>query len=311
MALIHSLIDDSQIKNHSVRALLHQRTREWRYSDSTGDPRHCTELPAHYVSKSSLSNTKIIKHIAWNEDLPESGTLSDIKNALRDLMVSAGASKEDEDEPRSIASDACTEWSSGQAAICPTFAGGQESSGECIFTNPAVQHAVLAFFEDVAQNPQNYYNPDIKIFAEVPHPTPDHPLALDPNNPDIAVFASLPPEMTPEHAELDLANEKFEETKIALKACPVNVPELQQGRVKLIERIADQEVKIVKLKQKTLAAGGFTAGQVLEQRENWKPQREGKKVKFAGTMVDSELLRAAGLMDTADEALEKLGKGGI
>jgi hypothetical protein len=311
MSLIASLIDDSQTKNASVRALLHQRTREWRYSALTNNPQHCTELPEGYSSQTQSSETKIIRHMSWNESVPQTGATSGITRALHRLVVNSTPLKKGEDETTPTASDADTEWSSGQAATCPTFAGGPETTGECILTNPAVRLAVLSFFEEVAQDPENYCNPDIKLYAEAPQPTPDNPLLLDPDNLDVASFSSLPPEMTPEQAEVDMAKETLEQMELALKACPVDVPELQSGRTKLIERISNRKVKIEKLEKKTLATGGLTAGAAPEQRENWKPQKEGTKVKFAGTEVDSELLKAAGLMDTADEELEKLGQGGV
>ena len=309
MALIHSLIDDSQIKNPKLRAFLHQRTREWRYSGLTNNPQYCTELPENYSSHGTSSPEKITEHIAWNEDVPKAGALSCITNALHSLVVSVTSSKKD--EPASAAPDTNTDdWSSGQAAMCPTFAGGPEATGECILTNPAVQEAVLCFFEEVAQDPANYRNPDFKAYTEAPQPTPDSPLALDPDNPNVAGFPPLPPEMTPEQAELDFAKEQLERMDLALKACPANVPELKQGRTKLVERIANHEVKIEKLEKKALATGGLTADKAPDKRENWKPQKEGEQVPFAGTTVDSELLKAAGLMDTADEELEKLGRGG-
>jgi hypothetical protein len=308
MALIHSLTDDSQIKNSNVRTFLHQRAHEWRYSDLSTNPQHCTELPEGYSPQGPCSETHVAKHIAWNENIPATSLVSGVTSALHRLAVSVAPSKKE--EPTPAASDAYADWSSGQAAICPTFAGGNEPTGECIFTDPAVQLAVLSFFEAVAQDPENYRNPGLKLHTGVPHPTPENPLALDPDNPNVADFSKLPPEMTPEQADLDLAKEKLEQMQLALLACPANVPELEEGRKKLVERIVNQEVKIEKLEKKTLATGGLTAGKMPEQRENWKPQKEGPKVRFAGTEVDSELLKAAGLMDTAAEELEKLGKDG-
>jgi hypothetical protein len=304
MALIHSLTDDSQIKDLSVRAFLHQRAREWRYSDLTVNPQHCTELPGGYIPQSSSSDANITKRIAWDEDVPATGLLPGVTNALHRLAISMTPSRSE--ETTTAVSDIYADWSSGHVAICPTFAGGRESTGECIFTDPGVQLAVLSFFEEVAQDPQDYRNPAFKLYTEAPLPTPLNPLSLDPDNPNIAVFSTLPPEMTPEQADLDLAKEKLEQMQLALVACPENVSELEQGRQKLAERIVNQEANIEKLEKKTLATGGLTARQAPEKRENWKPQKEGPKVKFAGTEVDSELLKAAGLMDTADEELEKL-----
>ena len=306
MALVHSLMDDSQIKNPNLRTFLHQRAREWRYSDLTNDPPQCTQLPENYSSQGPTSTDKITEHIAWNEDVPKTGALSSITNALHRLAVSVTPATK-KDEPASAASVTNTdEWSSGQAAICPTFAGGPESTGECILTYPAVQDAVLSFFEEVAQNPESYCNADFRTYTQAPQPSPDNPLELDPDNPIVEDFSALPAEMTPEQAQIYVDKEQLENMKHALEACSASVPELQEGRNKLIERIAKKELKIEELEQQALATGGLTAGEAPEKRENWQPKKEGKQVKFAGTTVDSELLKAAGLGETADEELKKL-----
>ncbi|KAF1913480.1 Arb2 domain-containing protein [Ampelomyces quisqualis] len=306
MALVHSLIDDSQIKSPELRAFLHQRAREWRYSDLTWDPTHCTKVPENYASEAPGLDTHVGTHIVWNEKVPESSVLTGVTKALQRLAVRATPSKGP--EAAAATSELYTDWSSGQAAICPTFAGGDDPAGECIFTNAAVQQAILSFFEEVAQDPENYCNPNFQLYSEAPHPSLDNPLILDPDNPNICLVQPSPVEMTPAKAELDLANEKLSQMGSALQACPQDVPELQPGRKKLMERITNQETKVERLRTKALAAGGLTAGEAPQQRENWKPQKEGPKVQFAGTEVDSELLKAAGLTDTADEELGKLDK---
>jgi hypothetical protein len=308
MALVHSLTDDCQIKDPNLRAFLRQRTREWRHSTLVDDPQYCVELPRDYSPQFATTDMKMTEQIAWNEDLVKPDLSSTISNAFHRLVISA--TPPDKTEPTSTTSememDTETDWSFGHAALCPTFAGGPESTGECIFTNEAVRHAILSFFEEVAQDPENYQNPRFHLYTNAPQPTPDSPLELDVDRRDAFDFSSLPPEMTPEQGELYFEKETLEQMKLALKACPDNVAELQQGRQKLTERIANQEVKIEKLKTKILATGGLKAGEASEQRENWKPQKEGKKVKFAGVEVDSELLKAAGLLDTAEEELQKL-----
>lgn len=306
MALVHSLIDDSQIKDAHIRAFLHQRAREWRFSDLTADPHHCVELPENYPSHAAASTTQVTKHIAWNEPATKTGPLVTVTNALHRLVVAA-TSPTQNDPPSTT--DTATDWSSGQAAICPTFAGGYDYAGECVFTYPPVQHAVLSFFEEVAQDPDNYCNPGMEAYTSAPKPTPDSPLVLDPadGNGDVS---SLPIEMTPEQADLDEAKEKLVRMELALEACSENVPELQQGRKRLEEKISTQQAKVEKLQKKTLACGGLRAGEAPMQRENWKPQMEGPKVKFAGAEVDSELLKAAGLLDTVEEALKEVGNVG-
>jgi hypothetical protein len=304
--LIESLKDDSQIRSTNLRAFLHQRAREWRHSYLSNNPKHCTALPADYLLRRQRSVSEVTKHVAWNENAPKTSALSSLTSTLHHLVVSVTPSRKDKDASTVAISDEDADWSSGQAPSCPTFAGGCETTAECILTNPAVQHAVLAFFEEAAQDPENYCNPDFKVHVSAPQPTPDNPLELYPDDANVVDFPPLSPEMTPEQTEVYVAQAKLAEMELALRACPVNVPELQPGRNSLLERICNQQVKLEKLEKKKLATGGLPAGAAPEQRENWKPQKEGKKVAFAGTKVDSELLKAAGLLDTADEELEKL-----
>ncbi|KAJ4373804.1 hypothetical protein N0V83_002543 [Neocucurbitaria cava] len=311
MALIHSIIDESQIKHPNLRAFLHQRTRQWKYSDVTSDPCHCVNLPDDYEDcfegepyGTYSSTADSLKQVCWNEDLPVPGALSSITKTLHRVALTVTAPKLN--DAAVVASATDTEWSTGQSVICPTFAGGSESSGECVFTNPTVQHTILSFFEEVAQDPENYRNPSFKIYTETPQPTPENALILSAD--DLTVFdhKSLLPEMTPEQAELGEERQKLNDMRVALQACPLN-PELEKGRERLIKKIQDKETEIDGLEKKALATGSLKAGEAMEKRENWKPQKEGPKVAFAGTMVDSELLKAAGMFETADLELSKLG----
>ncbi|KAF1838529.1 hypothetical protein BDW02DRAFT_623974 [Decorospora gaudefroyi] len=302
---IHSLIDDSQIKNPQLRAFLHQRARQWKYTDVTSNPLHCTHLPDDYEEDlknhpplDSSSIMKSAKHIAWHENVrkAEEGVMSAVTNALHRFAVSVSATKKKDLVPE--APDAPTEWASGQAVVCPTFAGGDNSVAECVFTDSTVQNAILSFFEEVAQDPETYRNPAMEIHNKAPQPTPDNPLVLSADHVDID-FAALPAEMSPEQAELDSARQKLAEMRIEFDACPVGVQELEKGRDKLAKNIIKMQTKVEELEKKALGHGGLKAGEAVEKRENWKPQTEGPKVPFAGTMVDSELLKAAGLVESA------------
>lgn len=332
MALIHSLVDDSQVKDRRVRAFLHQRARQWRFSDLTSDPQHCTDLPNSYdrqadqcaSPKDTPSIMQSIKHISWHESI-STGAVPTLTKALHHLAVSiipsAHSTTRKEENEEKIA-----EWSSGQAVICPTFAGGNNSVGECIFTYPPVQHAILSFFQDVAQDPLHYRNPPgLKTYITAPQPSPDHPLALSPinNNGDdedeIGINFGAPTlQMTPEQAELEEARERLAELRVAFTACPDGISELVQGRAKLGKKIKVMETRVGDLENKTdkallLGGGGDHGGLIVpgEEREekdkkkggNWKMQVEGPKMPFAGTMVDSELLKAAGLVESAEEGL--------
>lgn len=175
LALIHCTVDDSQITDARLRAFLHRRARHWCFNDLTSNPLHCTDLPRDY------------------QHTTESGL--------------ATPPYQHPDATPSPANSTSTEWASGQDVVCPTFAGGDNPLAECVFTNPAVQHAVLAFFEDVTHGG---------------------------------------------------------------------------------------------------GGGGGSNGSVLSVEKNqtkdedWEPQVEGPKVPFAGTMVESELLKAAGLVEGAE-----------
>jgi hypothetical protein len=336
MALIHSLVDDSQVKDRRVRAFLHQRARQWKFSDLTSDPQHCTDLPNSYdrqadqcPSKDTPSIMQSTKHISWHESI-STGVVPTLTKALHHLAVSITPSthnttRKEENEEK------IAEWSSGQAVICPTFAGGNNSVGECIFTYPPVQHAILSFFQDVAQDPLHYRNPPgLKAYTVAPQPSPDHPLALSPINnngdddDDIGINFGAPTlQMTPEQAELEEARERLAELRVAFTACPDGISELVQGRAKLGKKIKVMETRVDDLENKTkkallLGGGGsggsgdhgglIVPGEEREEKDkkkggNWKMQVEGPKVPFAGTMVDSELLMAAGLVESAEEGL--------
>ncbi|CAG5177687.1 uncharacterized protein ALTATR162_LOCUS8337 [Alternaria atra] len=320
MALIHSLIDDSQIKDPHIRAFLHQRTRQWRFSNLTSNPQHCTDLPTFYnqqtdqspISTDTPSVMQTNKHISWHESIP-AGPVSTLTKALHRLALSITPSTSGTTpSPVSTTEEETAEWSSGQAVICPTFAGGENPVGECIFTDPLVQLAILSFFQDVAQDPPNYHNPrTLKIYTEAPQPSPDNPLALSPNidgdddNDGTGInFQTLSPQTTPEQVELEEALERLTELRVAFTACPDDIPELGKGRAKLEKKITVMETRIDNLKTMALGHGGLVAGDVGdEKRGNWKMQVQGPKVPFAGTMVDSELLKAAGLMESAEEGL--------
>ncbi|KAF2626006.1 hypothetical protein BU25DRAFT_472829 [Macroventuria anomochaeta] len=309
MAVVHTLVDNSEITHPSLRAFLHQRTRQWKCTDLSINPVHCTDLPDDYLcGASSQTACRDTKAIRWNEELSKAGSLSDITKSLCRLAPSVVPSM-DGDKSASTESDTdvSSEWRSGSVP-CPTFAGGKESTGECVFTELAVQHAILSFFEEVAQDPKNYRNPAFTTFADVPHPTADAPLALsaDPTVPETADIQPAFHMMTPEQLELDEARTKLADMRIALDACSENDDALGKGRAKLVEKITKQEAAIKDLQVKALSSGSLGVGEAEDLRRDWTPKVDGPQVPFAGTMVDSELLKAAGLGETANEELEKL-----
>lgn len=288
MALVHSTLDGSHIRDPNLKVYLHQRTRQWNTSDISSDPLHCIGLPDDYATRPESSSPerthpimKSAKQISWSEDLPKSNPVAIVTNTLNRLALAATALKS-EDISSPLASETSTDWLSGQGVICPTFAGGDNSVGECVLTDPTVQHAILSFFEEVAQDPEHYYNPPLKIYTAAPQPTPDNPFSLSLSEDD---FPSLPREMTPEHAALDEARATLADLHIALAACPTNAADLAKGRAKLAKKVRNKIAEIEELEKKALVSGGLRAGEAVEKRENWKPQGEGLKVPFAGTTV--------------------------
>lgn len=309
MALIHSLSDASQIKNANFREFLHRRARQWKCSERTSDPLHCTDLPKDFyeIFKNKpqpkvFTPTKRVQHISWN-DTSSWDSAGDSASA-RDHILPDMSSLEKTSAPRAFV--ASTEWSDGLDVVCPTYAGGDSFVGERVFTNPTIQHAILSFFEDIARDPAAYSNSESELYMAAPQPTPDNPLMLFDES-SVKESDRISPEMMPEQAELYEARQMLGNMRMALDACPSNVKELEEGRDRLDKKIRDKEREIETLSRKILYNGGFQAGEAQEMRENWKPQKEGRKVAFAGTVVDSELLKAAGMFDTANEELEDLG----
>lgn len=314
MAAIHpSLIDNSEITHPTLKAFLHQRTRQWKYTDLSFAPTQCIDLPDDYATDTPPRNTPQDKrHIYWTEDIAMPEPFSGITKTLSRLKVNVTASTRDS---TAVSTETDTDTSSiwkNASVLCPTFAGGKETAGECVFTDPAVQHAILSFFEEVAQEPEHYRNPAFTTSLDVPRPTADDPFALsaDPTAAEDPGIQPAPPMMTPEQEELEEARAKLADMRIALDACPEDVDELAKGRSNLIQKIAKQEAEIKDLQVKALGSGSLGAGEAEEVRQDWIRKVDGQQVPFAGTMVDSELLKAAGLGGTASEELDKLGDGG-
>ena len=309
MAVIYAMMDNSEITHPSIKAFLHQRTRQWKYSDLSSNATQCTELPDDYVGDTSArKSSQDNKSVRWNEDVAEPGPLSKITKTLHNLTMNVvPLTTSNSSATESVVSDDSSEWKTGSVP-CPTFAGGKEPTGECIFTDPPVQRAILEFFEEVAQDSENYRNPAFETFAEIPQPTIDAPFALsaDTTMQEVSQIQTAHRMLTPEQQELEEARSKLVDMRIALSGCPDDVDALAKGRAKLTEKITKQEAVVKDLEKKALSRGSLGAGEAEDERQDWKPKVEGTKVPFAGTMADSELLKAAGLFDTASEELGKL-----
>lgn len=310
MAMVYTTLDNSEITDPRLKAFMHGRTRQWKYSDLSCNPTLCTQLPDDYSSDSpGQAKLKVPKTIRWDDVLPEAGPLPRITKSMSGLSFDTSANISA--KPAQAAAAADIEWGSGDVP-CPTFAGGKEPTGECVFTEPDVQRSILSFFEEVAHDPENYRNPKLTTAVNIPQPTADAPFALDANatTPGTADIQPPSPMVTPEQAELEDARAKLEDMRIALKACPDNVKLFAKGRARLMGKIVNQETLIKDLQVKALGSGSLGAGAAGEVRQGWTHEANGSQVPFAGTMVDSELLKAAGLGETAREGLEKAGATG-
>ena len=307
MALVHSLVDNTEIDQPSLKAFLHQRTRQWKYTDLSTNPTQCTELPEDYSSDCQAKDTaQGSKPLCWNEQHGSTGVMDSVTETLHRLTLSFKPSIIG-DKPASTKSetDSSFEWKS--SVLCPTFAGGKDSTGECVFTESEVQHAILDFFEEVAQNPRDYRNPVLTTYGNVPHPTAHAPFGLsaDPTVQLDSDNQTASPMMTPEQMEVNEARAQLADMRIALGACPDNDQAFAKGRTRLIQKIEKQETTIKELQVKAISSGSQSAGEVEDLRQDWSPKIDGPQVPFAGTLVSSELLKAAGLGETASEELDK------
>ncbi|KAH7109072.1 Arb2 domain-containing protein [Dendryphion nanum] len=304
MAVVNSLLAASQLPNPKLRAFLRQRTRQWRVATGSNDPKDCIEVPtagpdveihdSSTPSKSFSSKTKNIpEHINWLENNSQAGTVSTLVDCLKNFDLNPKNPMESAEEV-----DDTTDQT-----LCPTFADDDNptGAGECIFTSPLVRRCILEFFEEVVRDPVGFRNPKFQITAH----EPKYGNQFD----ESGYQPLLPPEMSPEHMELHLKQEELATMKSSFAATPTDRPELQAGRQGLEKRIAKTESDIEVLEKKTLANGGMKAGEAPELRDNWKTVGGGPKIPFAGTMVDAELVRDAGLLDTVEEALEELDSG--
>lgn len=300
MAMIHTNLDNSEITHPDLKAFMHQRTRQWKYSDTSRDPLQCTDMPDDFVrndkGKAPARDPKIIR---WDEQLDNNYRSN--QDRMHRLTLDPVSTS-----PRPDV-NANSDWGSGSVP-CPTFAGGKEPVGECIFTEPGVQRAILSFFEEVAQDPENYRNPTFTTSTYAPRPTADAPFTFDADAtmPEMSDLQTAAPMLTPEQLELEESRARIVDMHIALQACPANVQELARGRTNLMERISKQEMAIKDLELRAASTASVGVGQTEELHENWTPKVDGPQVAFAGTTVDSELLKAAGLGETADEELMKL-----
>ncbi|KAF2709691.1 hypothetical protein K504DRAFT_467643 [Pleomassaria siparia CBS 279.74] len=303
LAVIQSMMEADRIHDPKLKAFLHQRARQWKLFDDP-NPRQCAELPKDYTpGVENATQTKPAQSVNWLDNTAPQGPVAVVLNLLDQLVVKSHPS-DSKLEPESTVDYSDFEYE----PICTGFGGGEATVGECIFTDTDVQDAILAFFEEVAQNPSDYRNP---LFStKIPAPTIENPLTLTVNASDTkpVAFQPHPMEMTLEQEEVDSHKQELDRMKASLSALPTNITDLEKGRLGLERRIAKAEAELTELQMKALATGGVAVGEMPELQEellgeNWEPKPEGPKVSFLGAEVDSNLLKGAGLFETANRTL--------
>lgn len=215
--------------------------------------------------------------------------------------------------------------------VCPTFADDENpfAAGECIFTAPSVQHCILDFFEEVAvaeKGATGYRNPVFRVAAVVSADVGEK----DDDEDDAALKS---PEEPPVKIELKLKRAELAHMRASLASTSRTDPLLAAGRCNLEQRIRAKEAEVKGWERKVLAAGAFGPGEgeevrreaerealELKRREREEREKENKgtgwekvdlgpKVKFAGTVVERELLRKAGLDGVEEMEVREVAEG--
>ncbi|KAF2021590.1 hypothetical protein BU24DRAFT_23349 [Aaosphaeria arxii CBS 175.79] len=315
LTLINSYVSDTQINNVALKRYLRDRTRQWKVTSSSNNPEDCIEIPnddadppISNVSSKSGADSPVAgyhtnTHISWLEALgsPTSSTSTKVRYDPRIPANDAahgqpiGSNDSDYDDDLS------------QAALCPTFADDDNvaGAGECVFTSLKVQNCILSFFESVAQSPVDYRNPRFKITAREPEYGDKAANEMDLET-DTGYEPLVPLELSsPEYLQTRDAKEELIRMTAALHNMPPDNEDLEEGRISLEKRIAVAKVELERATQKALAAGALPKGEAQEARSEWKFVGGGPKMDFAGTQVDVELVRAAGLYDTAETKSEE------
>jgi hypothetical protein len=121
--------------------------------------------------------------------------------------------------------------------IAATFGSGSEDmpTGECVFTAPSVQQAILDWFTEVASNPSTYKNPEFEV--KIGENRLDEPVPQDP-----ALITA--------QAALEQAQHQLKVMKAALEHTPADIQALARGRDLLERRIGRKESDIVDLQRK-------------------------------------------------------------
>ncbi|KAF2197683.1 hypothetical protein GQ43DRAFT_458355 [Delitschia confertaspora ATCC 74209] len=282
MALIQTGCSPAQFSSPLLKSFLHRRAREWRVS-AQDQPNVCIEVPktAHIQEGTAVLTASTdefaprLSPINWLQAISSSSaglptSISPEKLCIVDELESGKTTpgRHEDDEP-----------------LCPTFSAGETTIPECIFTDPAIYTSILGFFEEVAQDPAKYSNPKFAVNAS---PASDN------------AESELPQEVDPQQIEIEDRKAQILHMKESLAHIPEGDEILKKGKEDLEKRIMRMEEQVKEMMKVQLAKGGLKSGEGAEVRNEWKAVGGGPKVKFAGIMVDSDLLKGAGLFDSAE-----------
>ncbi|KAF2265388.1 hypothetical protein CC78DRAFT_200559 [Lojkania enalia] len=199
--------------------------------------------------------------------------------------------------------------------ICPMFGGGEYGIGECVFTDHCVQKCVLDFFDEVERSPGFFSNPEFVVSGSVHGGTERTFDDKDGVEVEEQVFGwSEEQQLSVEQAEVQYMREQIHRMHDSLRKTP-DKDEFSTGRANLQKRIKKAETKLEVLIAKAEIAAKKEGEKAAEQSsvvdgEKWETVDQGPKVEIAGSMVDRELVRGAGLLDIAEEEEEEEGVGG-
>jgi hypothetical protein len=292
MAIVNPFMTGSNITNPNLKNFLHQRARQWKVASGATDPRECIEVPHHYAQDDlEILDSSKEGPINWLENIsPLSANIDISKNSSCFKASNENASAEGLDERYDM------------DPICATFAGGSDNptgAGECVFTNRAVQHCILEFFEEVAHKPNGFRNPTFIAARSDPTGWGEEG--------DAAYQPLRLVEISPERTELEEKRKHLANMREALLFIPNYDPDLYMGRNNLQKRISELEEDVFRLQKKAHLGGGLKSGEVKDMTDHWSPEKQGPLISFAGVLVDSELVKGAGLEETVEEELMKLG----
>lgn len=144
LAAMQSPVGGQAIHNKDVIDFLNTRARHWETSqDGSSSPTQCNALPPNYTSTATSHKPDNKASVDWLEV-----SRGNIGHRV-DTPFANKTKGESDITPQSENLD-----DNGflvTTPICPTFGGGDTWVGECIFTQPIVQQAVMGFFEEVAR----------------------------------------------------------------------------------------------------------------------------------------------------------------